>query len=211
MPCSRKSPNLKSKFKADLSKEKQLIPLLDSYYQKHLKNYTVDRVVDLKQQLQGIDLILKDKHSEKEFLVDEKAQLDYINESLPTFAFELSYLKNDNPKIGWLFDTKKKTQFYALITSIYSDEADVFTSCTITFVNREKLLLHLDRLHLNPSYFDAIANKNKEKLGRVFLEQLNPKTEGYLFFSTKNKAEKPVNLILKLEYLIAIGVAKRLV
>ena len=209
--CSGKYPNLKSKFKADLSKEKKLTPLLDSYYQKHLKQYCFERISDLKKQLQGIDLILKDKNSGKPFFVDEKAQLDYVNESLPTFAFELMYLKNNVQKQGWLFDASKKTQFYALVTSIYSDEDDVFTSCNITFVNREKLIQHLEEVGLSQKRLERIISENHSIHGKLNLKQLNPKSEGYLFFSTKNKAEKPVNLILKLDFLIKIGVAKKLV
>jgi len=202
---------LKSNFKADLSKEKQLAPLLDSYYQKHLKQYSFERVCQLTKQLQGIDIILKDICSGKQFFVDEKAQLDYINESLPTFAFELFYHKNEIQKQGWLFDTTKKTQFYALVTSIYSDEKDVFTSCNITWVNREKLILRLDELGLNQKFLNRFSLVQKNGHGKLILEQLDPKTQGYLFFSSKNKAEKPVNLILKLDFLEQIGVAKRLV
>ena len=209
--CSGKYPNLKSKFKADLSKEKQLIPLLDSYYQKHLKQYCFERISNLKKQLQGIDLILKNSISGKRFFVDEKAQLDYVNESLPTFAFELFYQKEGIQKQGWLFDASKKTQFYALITSIYSDEDNVFTSCNITFVNREKLIQHLDGVGLSQKGLEQIISKKQNKHGKLTLEQLNPKSEGYLFFSTKNKAEKPINLILKLDYLERIGVTKKLV
>lgn len=209
--CSGKYPNLKSKFKADLSKEKQLTPLLDSYYQKRLKHYGFERVSHLKKQLQGIDLILKDKQSDKQFIVDEKAQLDYVNESLPTFAFELFYQKNGIQKQGWLFDASKKTQFYALITSIYSDEDGVFTSCNITFVNREKLILRLEEIGLSRKHLEQLIFENRGKHGKINVNQLDAKTEGYLFFSTKNKAEKPVNLILKLDYLELIGVAKRLV
>ncbi len=184
---------------------------MDHYYQKHLKHYRFERVSNLKKQLQGIDLILKDNRSEKQFFVDEKAQLDYINESLPTFAFELYYQKNGVQKQGWLFDVSKKTQFYTLVTSIYSDDDDVFTSCNITFVNREKLIQHLDKVELSQKQLEGIISKNQDIHGKLNLEQLNPKSEGYLFFSTKNKAEKPINLILKLDYLIRIGVAKRLV
>ena len=201
---------MKSKFKADLSKEKLLTPLLDHYYQKHLKHYRFERVFNLKKQLQGIDFILKDNRSEKQFFVDEKAQLDYVNETLPTFAFELFYHKNGTQKQGWLFDVSKKTQFYALVTSIYSDENDVFTSCNITFVNREKLILRLDEVGLSQKRLERIISKNQDIHGKLNLEQLNPKSEGYLFFSTKNKVEKPVNIILKLDYLMQIGVAKRL-
>ena len=211
IPCSGKYPSLKSKFKTDLSKEKQLIPLLDSYYEKHLKKYTFERISNIKKQLQGIDLILKDNQSEKRFFVDEKAQLDYVNESLPTFAFELSYLKNKVQKQGWLFDTSKKTQFYALVTGIYSDEDDAFTSCNITFVNREKLILRLDEMGLNQNFLEQLAYVHRNLHGKLALKELDSKSEGYIFFSTKNKAEKPVNLILKLDYLMRIGVAKRLV
>ncbi len=201
---------MKSKFKADLSKEKQLTPLLDHYYQKHLKHYCFERVSNFYKQLRGIDLILKDNRSKKQFFVDEKAQLDYINESLPTFAFELFYHKNGAQKQGWLFDITKKTQFYALVTGIYSDEDAVFTSCSITFVNREKLILRLDEIGLTKKRLERIIYKNLDMHGKLNLEQLHPKSEGYLFFSTKNKAEKPVNLVLKLDYLIRIGVAKKL-
>lgn len=211
LPYSGKYPNLKSNFHEDLSKEKQLIPLLDTYYQKHLKLYGFERIANLEQQLQGIDLILKDKKTGKQFYIDEKAQLYYINESLPTFAFELCYLKKETKKQGWLFDASKKTHFYALITSIYSDEANIFTSCNITFVNREKLIQHLDNLGLNQPFFEKTISKNSEYHGKMVVAQLHHRKEGYLYFSTYNKAEKPVNLILKLDYLIKIRVAKRFV
>lgn len=186
-PCSRKYPNLKSNFKADLSKEKQLTPLLDYYYQKHLKHYTFERVSQLKQQLQGIDLILKDRQSGKQFYLDEKAQMDYINESLPTFAFELFYKKDGVKKQGWLFDASKKTQFYALITSIFSDEKFEFTSCNITFVNREKLIFLLDKKGLSRTCLEQIIADKQKVHGKLVLGQLNAKNEGYLFFLPKTK------------------------
>jgi hypothetical protein len=202
---------LKSKFKTDLSKEQLLAPLLDSYYRKQLNQYSFERIADLEQQLLGIDVILTNKKTSAAFFVDEKAQLDYINESLPTFAFELFYEKDRDQKQGWLFDASKKTHFYALVTSIFSDEEDSFTACNITFVNREKLIQHLSSLHLTQKRFQEIVLQHKGYHGKMGLEKLHPWHEGYLFFSTQNKAEKPINLILKLDYLIAVGVAKRLV
>ncbi|WP_072876454.1 hypothetical protein [Flagellimonas taeanensis] len=202
---------MKSNFKTDLSKEKQLAFLLDSYYQKHLKKYAFERISDRKQQLQGIDLVLKDKLANVLYYVDEKAQLDYVNESLPTFAFELFYEKEGAKKQGWLFDVSKKTHFYALVTSIFSDVDKVYTSCNITFVNREKLILHLSTLGLSREFFEQLVQNNSNLHGKFILEKLCPKKEGLLYFSTQNKAEKPINLILRLAYLEQIGVAKRLV
>ncbi len=184
---------------------------MDAYYQKHLKKYDFERTHDRKQQLQGIDLVLNDRLSGIPYYVDEKAQLDYVNESLPTFAFELFYEKEGVKKQGWLFDVSKKTHFYALVTSIFSDVDNLFTSCNITFVNREKLILHLSTLGLTRVFFEQLVQDNRDVNGKFILEKLCPKKEGCLYFSTQNKAEKPINLILRLSYLEQIGVAKRLV
>lgn len=50
-----------------------------------------------------------------------------------------------------------------------------------------------------------------EKQGKVILEGLDAKTEGYLYYSTQNKAEKLINLILKLGFLVENRLAKLLV
>lgn len=202
---------LQSNFASDLKKEQKLTVLLDAYYQKYLKHYDFERIHDMKRQMQGIDIILKHKTSGKTFFVDEKAQLDYINEELPTFAFELSYEKKGGLKKGWLFDTAKETQFYALVTAIYSDEPNIFTSCKITLVNREKLLGFLKTKNINIATLKDAVSKSASQNGKIKIEQLNHRTEGYLFLSRKNKAEKPTNLILKLEFLIENSIAKRLV
>ncbi|PRX56893.1 hypothetical protein [Flagellimonas meridianipacifica] len=201
---------LKSSFKTDLAKEKKLTPLLDSYYQKHLTSYEFERMHDLNRQQQGIDLILTHKKTGETYFVDEKAQLDYINESLPTFAFEILYMKNHVEKMGWFLDTQKQTQFYALVTSIFSDETNVFTSCNITFVNREKLIQFLAARGLTSERMQELARSQPSFHGKMQLNHLEPYTEGCLFFSNKNKAESPVNLILKLDFLRAIGVGKLL-
>ncbi len=103
------------------------------------------------------------------------------------------------------------SDFYALVTNIFSDVDKVFTSCNITFVNREKLILHLSTLGLTREFFQQLVQDNRDVNGKFILEKLCPKKEGLLYFSTQNKAEKPVNLILRLAYLEQIGVAKRLV
>ncbi len=201
---------VQSNFKKDLQKEKELAVFLDILYQKHLKKYTTKRVNDIKQQLKGIDVLFTHKKTKKVFNVDEKAQLDYIGEDLPTFAFEITYLKNTKRKNGWLFNTSKTTQFYALITAIYKDEPDKFTSCKITFVNREKLIALLLSKNITLQALSNCVKRNTKKQGKITIKELDSFTEGYLYFSSTNKAEKPLNLILKLDFLIENGVAKRL-
>lgn len=202
---------LKSTFTADLKKEQQLTPLLDAYYDKHLKHYRFERIKNKKQQFEGIDLILTHKETGVSYLVDEKAQLDYINEDLPTFAFELSYKKARIIKKGWFFDKAKKTEFYSLITGIYSDAPSTYTSCKITIVNRKKLIDFLKEKGINESLLAAYVNKHATTHGKLKLRELNHRTEGYLYISTKNKAEKPVNLVFQLGFLIENKLAKRLI
>ena len=73
------------------------------------------------------------------------------------------------------------------------------------------MIAHLSQKGLTQKFLKEISMVHKEVHGKMELEELHPKKEGYLFFSTQNKAEKPINLILKLEFLDKIGVAKRLV
>ncbi|TMU55099.1 hypothetical protein [Flagellimonas algicola] len=202
---------MKSNFEDDLAKERLLSQFLDIQYQKHLRRYFFKRISDTEAQLQGIDLVFTHKQTGLLYHIDEKAQLDYPNENLPTFAFELCYEKDGEPKTGWFLDATKKTDFYSLITGIYADEKDKFTACNITFVNREKLLDFLASWKLTKEKMEQLALSQPDYHGKMELNMLNPQTEGYLFFSRKNKVEEPVNLILKLEFLIRIGVGKRLV
>lgn len=202
---------LRSNFEIDLKKEKQLSVFLDLIYDKHLKHYSFQRIQDLKEQFQGIDLILMNKDSQKTYYVDEKAQLDYLNDDLPTFAFELNYLKRGEVKKGWFFDATKKTDFYSLITAIYSDEPNKFTSCKVTFVNRNKLICFLISRQITLEFLENTAEKSEIKHGKIKISELDYKKEGYLFLSNLNKAEKPLNLILKLDFLIENGLAKRLI
>jgi len=202
---------LKSTFKEDIKKEQQLAALLDAYYSEHLKQYNFDRKLDNNSQFAGIDLVLTHKETGQRYSVDEKAQLDYINEDLPTFAFEISYKKEGVLKKGWLFDADKKTEFYSLITAIYSDAPNIFTSCKITLVNRKKLIDVLSQKGINEALLTNYADTHDTAHGKLKLRELNHRTQGYLYISSKNKAETPVNLILRLDFLLKNGLAKHLI
>ena len=91
-----------SNFDEDLSKEEALGKYLDNIYLKLLDGYRIQRIVDIDKQHKGIDIIIS--KGENVFFIDEKAQLDYLNNELPTIAFEISYIKNNSENLGWLFD-----------------------------------------------------------------------------------------------------------
>ena len=142
--------------------------------------------------------------------------MDYLESDLPTFAFEISYLKNGQQKLGWLFDGKKITDFYFTITAItctvYNVPESGFKSCKIFSVNRRKLILFLASRGLD---FKRIFEINEEirqstSEDRIKISELNSISEGKFFYSKKGKAEQPINLVLKLDFLIKNKVAKRI-
>jgi hypothetical protein len=199
----------KSTFYDDLHKERALAKFLDSQYRKHLRLYHFKRIRSARKQKAGVDIELIHKASRKSYAVDEKAQLDYLNESLPTFAFELQYQLYGKTKPGWLFDPLKTTEFYALVTTIYSDEENLFTACNLYFVNRKKLIGLLETHMVNPIRLSSYLTDIEQQPGLYTWPGLCRKTEGY-FYVTHHKVEKPINIILRLDYLVAKKVAKRL-
>ncbi len=203
-----------SNFKSDLDKEQKLGFLLDSIYAKKFgANFQVHRIIDKKRQYAGIDIEIHDYRKRDDvqiYFVDEKAQLDYLNKSLPTFAFELSYLKKGHYRKGWLIDEKKEAAYYFLVTNICTDEQEEFISCKITSINRQKLLELLEAkglTNLSLEMYDKLLRADK-KNGKIPIKELDARKEGYIFCSHSNKAEKPINLVLRLNYLIKMGVGK---
>ncbi|MPS74540.1 MAG: hypothetical protein E2590_15515 [Chryseobacterium sp.] len=199
-----------STFDQDLNKEYLLGQFLDEIYAQ--LNYDFRRIHESDLQNKGIDLIID--HHGKEYYIDEKAQLDYLGHSLPTFTFELSYLKNGQWKKGWLFDENKITDHYFLITDIKVKTQNIeegFKSCSITSVNANKLRTYLENIGLDwdtLNDLDAqIRNSDQEK--NIPLRDLKEKEEGCLYFSVQ-KDEKPLNLKLYLKWLIEIRVAKKI-
>ncbi|WP_312767679.1 hypothetical protein [Epilithonimonas sp.] len=200
-----------STFDQDLKKEYLLGKFLDEIYRKLNLNFT--RINEPELQNRGVDLVIE--HQDKKFYIDEKAQLDYLNRSLPTFAFELSYLKIGQWRKGWLFDEKKFTDYYFLITNISTRSKtdhieDGFTGCTITSINTKKLRKYLESIRLDwDTLNDMDAEiRNSDQKNNIPLRNLKEREEGCLYFSVQ-KDEKPLNIKLYLKWLIDIKVAKR--
>lgn len=199
---------MQSNFKKDLSKEQVLGNFLNEFY--HQK-YNDDgnsflRISNLDLQIDGIDLILNIEGTD--YLIDEKAQLDYLNKSLPTFAFEISYIKNRKVKLGWLFDEKKKTDTYFLITNIQTIHPnsikDGIKDCNITAVNRKNVKqLLLDKGLDERKIFEYSSKIRKSQShGKHPIKELDSKTEGFFYYSFQNKNEQPINLVLYLKFLL---------
>lgn len=200
-------------FKRDLLREQQLSIYLDSVYKK--LDLDFERVKSLKLQHKGVDLIY---HAfNKDYFIDEKAQLNYINKSLPTFTFEISYLKNTQEKIGWFMDATKITTHYFLVTNIYAFNKNELTKgfkkCTITSVNKRKLQSFLHSIgltHTKLKHYNESHRNQSSPLKKTPLKELNFQKEGCFTYSP-HLSEKPINLQLRLAFMIEKGIAKKII
>lgn len=191
-------------FQADLLKESILAEFLDDKYKSQL-NWSTVRVADKLIQKLGVDFLLC--LDGIDIRVDEKAQLSYLNEQLPTFALEIDYLINGNEKEGWLFDSSKYTDFYAFVFCICVNNKEKvlksvedIVSCEVVFVNRLKLINELSKLGLTA----AICKQNSLDLRAGNLVKL-PCGSKFNFHISRQLSEQPVNLVVTKTFLEGIG------
>jgi hypothetical protein len=193
-----------SLFKNDLAQETILGTFLSNHYAKN--NWNTTRIFEKEMQYKGVDVMLE--KDGRHFLIDEKAQLHYLNKDLPTFALEINYLKENVLKDGWLFDTNKLTEIYAFVFNIQvpnaitqlGSVADI-KCCDVVFVNKQKLLKELAILNLD---YNTCADYSKTLRSNETIKKLSH----YFTFNfqiSSHLAEKPVNLIVRKAFLQQIG------
>jgi len=102
---------------ADSSAEREVAKFLDYFLYARLARPPFDiesqRTDTAHAQLAGSDVVLHSKS--RTYIIDEKAQIYYINRSLPTFAFEIDSLQNGILRPGWFLNTSLTTSHYLLV------------------------------------------------------------------------------------------------
>lgn len=136
----------------DSIQEQILSKFLFKGYQNTCLSGKLEKIDEKEKQLLGIDL---EYHGEKGIKnIDEKAQLTYINQTLPTFAFELSSMQGDGAKYlsgGWLFanSDRNKTDYYFLVTEI--------------FLTKTAIRSHLTNISMDESDMEYYVNNYQNK------------------------------------------------
>lgn len=188
----------------DMRVEREVARFMDE----HLYNTSLftrhDRTDEKEGQLKGSDIIVSiPSKGIKDAIVDEKAMCNYyyLPHSLPTFALELSFYKNDNERIeGWLTDVNKVTEYYMCIwlhAKTYNFKAEDITWLEYALVSRKKILDYLDkecnlsieRLRQDDDYI----RENVTKQGPVGKD----KEKDYWFFYSPQLGERPINLVVR--------------
>ena len=199
----------KTNRKVDMKNEQEVQKFLD---EKFYPEYTTEfkRFLDYSTQMLGVDVSFS-IFNLKNILVDEKAMTQYINQDIPTFAFELSFrLKDGNRVVGWLLDDNKKTQYYLLVWVFADNESNgTFSKDDITYL--ECILIErktiLDFLASEGLDKQALLKKNQEILGSSINGAIDRDVnDSFYFYLSGRLREKPINIIFKKSKLIELGI-----
>lgn len=192
----------KSNYKNDLGGEKEVTKFLERFFYTRGDVKDFYRFESKDEQFRGMDVRFSFGEL-KDIIVDEKAQLYYVNEYLPTFAFEVEYMLMNQLKTGWLIDMNKDTEYYLLIW-ISADEnkyeksgklrCEDITSLDCILIKRVALLNHLFSGEL--SVPDVPSKCDQIRAGGIFGRQNDLIYETFNFNWSGNLPESPINIVV---------------
>ncbi len=210
---------MKSNFINDSNNEQMVAKWLDKYFYPKMARLETGRFSFISRradeferkeeeiQKKGIDIVYKTQN-EKLFCVDEKAQLDYLNKKLPTFAFEIKFKRrNNNFSEGWFIREDLKTTHYLLVypnSSVIEDARQLENFEDIT--NVELLLIEKDRLWNKLNSYkvtkESLVNESdqlidQEEVGKKTLQTSTSKNIYLYRTSPSHKVEEPINIVIK--------------
>jgi len=223
-----------SYFKKDFKSEQLLARWLDEYFYKRLSDeryeipmrFKVTRPIEYgkerarEMQQQGIDAFYRVKNGES-FLVDEKAQLNYLNNPLETFAFEVLYKRKNGEGSfthGWFINEDLETTHYLLVYP-HSDQVDKhyyiksfeqFSKAELILIEKTKLKEKLESISISKArvYEKVLEIMDTEKRKSTF-EKMDD-SEAYII-KTDHLAENPINIVVRKHILNEIAEARWLV
>lgn len=199
----------------DMNAESELARFLDeNLYAKLLEegNFcSIERMTEKELQLQGIDVVVKTQSSVG--YIDEKAQLYYINKDIPTFAFELQFLKNGRIIEGWFLNDDLKTDHYLLVWP-FASVTDVKMLKKEDFIKLDALMISKEKLRRELAYLRL----DKETLANTAANIRRTNTSGkvptgiqgiyYVASDASKYVEAPINIVVAKTRLIALADAR---
>ncbi len=188
----------------DYRGEKALGLFLDEFFYSALEQAGIidsfERVYSKNEQVNGSDIKI---HIKKGTLViDEKAQLYYINHPVDTFALEVDYIKPEtgNCVDGWFMDSQNKTDSYLFIWIPRAKESRIerivshdFLEIEAYLVGKDKIKEWLGKIGLSADKIKAIAAdmRSKDEDRRKINEDIRFRKS-----SADKYVEAPVNIVI---------------
>ena len=213
-PLVSSQGSTRSNREEDHSAEAQLNIFLDKYLYARFPTgssfSSIRRTHDKSEQLSGVDVEFVGTDG-RIYFVDEKAQLHYLNQNLPTFAFELLSYQKGYDTVGWLCNSKLKTDFYMLVWPFATQDSykgityQQFTQADCLLVQKQKLLKMLGSKGLTVERMMADANEIRRdgKTGKIPI----PGIRGIYYYASQSHKykEAPINIVISKQILITIA------
>lgn len=220
-----KSPIFRgSLFQIDLEKEDVMAAFMRLNYYERLSNddgspIEYRRISGRDEQKAGVDVefILNGK----KYIIDEKAQMDYIynDEPLPTFALEIMGVRGSE---GWFVKQGLKTQYYMFIWphadrkpltlagieyAYYAlvEKRQLHSVIEDKYGGRDRLMEYARKL--------MIGELGYEKDNKVYYKESPFDKQGYLVYTKSptlnqtGKKEEPVNLVIRRSWIESIAIS----
>ena len=189
-----------SSFREYDSKAEQVVArFLDKHFYSRPDIKDFVRFTAKEDQLKGKDLRFSWLDNQ-DMVVDEKAQIYYVNKNIPTFAFEIDFIRSkDLLTQGWLFDKDKETQYYLLIWITSKKEKNFMeediTQLECILIKREDLIVFLHSQGLD---FEKVREISKSiRIDGSDGRHMENNYDSCYFFFSKRLAEMPVNIIIR--------------
>jgi hypothetical protein len=192
----------------DIAADAAIGQYLDKYfYPKYTRNFV--RYHDVEHQMQGIDVRF-DLGGSQNMLVDEKALTHYINQDLPTFAFEIAFLRGSGELTwGWFYDGGKLTRYYLIswITARKDKNITVedIISLDTLLISRDAVRKMLSEHGITAQSALTTAKKIIDKGQFGYFERNDGPCN---FFFSNNLTEQPINIVVQKTKLVEIAKAR---
>lgn len=198
----------------DMSAEAQLGVFLDTYLYRQFPQSDlfskIERIHNKAEQLAGVDVRFTGKNGAV-YNIDEKAQLYYLNKDLPTFAFEIQFLRNGLETRGWLCNDRLKTDLYLLIWPFAEKDSpkdirwDQFVKADCLLIQKKKLLSMLEKEGLTAERMmrRAAFLRQDGHTGKAAILGV----KGIYFFGSdpQKYREAPINIVVSKDRLLNIA------
>lgn len=227
-----------SNFKSDLFTEDIITDWIEENFNNMFPSYRPDnyfsknKIIGL--QHKGVDFSIRNMEifSDSDIhAVDCKVASKYIKpmkdkngekqSSLPTFAFELSYIKNNQLHEGWLYGDKySETEYYMIAwawadlpyigsgfnTKVNSNDITLnnIEEIEIMIINKKDIQDYAHNLSVTKNNFMRVSERIKE-LNETRKVLVNSDNKASIVYSI-DIPERPVNMVIKKEILLKLAI-----
>lgn len=186
---------MKSNYENDKLKEELFSEWLDKYFYDILSKKSLimgwHRVNGEKLQKKGQDTIVVTTTG-NEKIIDEKTTLNYINENIPTFAFEIK--NTTSGKKGWLFDETLVTEFYLLNWPFGKENPENLTDFSASdtmLISKVDIIKYLQDIGITLDVIEeGVKDLSNTDASSIILRN------GIKLMLSRGIYEKPINLVI---------------